>query len=422
MFIDVTKIELIAGKGGDGAVAFRREKYEPSGGPAGGDGGDGGSIYFIADEDIHSLMDFKYKTKYHAENGENGRNKKQYGKKGKDLYLKVPVGTLVKDFASDTVIHDMKTNGEVFLICKGGHGGNGNAKYTTSTRQAPRFAQPGTLGEERIIKLELKLIADVGLIGLPNVGKSTLLSVISNAKPKIANYHFTTLDPNLGIVQADENFTFTVADIPGIIEGAHEGIGLGLEFLKHVERTKILVHVLDISGSEGRDPLADYELIEEEINKYNIKNKQKKRIVVCNKIDIGGEENYARFVEKYKGEVDFILPISAATTKNVDQFIYKCKDLLCELKEEYATFDEDYTYYREEKKEDYFIAKDGNTYRVTGPLIDNLIYRTNFEAYESVNHLQKILKDKKIIEQLENMGIKDGDTVVLGNVEFDYFV
>lgn len=421
MFIDVTKIELIAGKGGDGAVAFRREKYEPSGGPAGGDGGNGGSIYFVADEDISSLMDFKYKTKYRAENGDNGRNKKQYGKKGKDLYLKVPVGTLIKDFETDTVIHDMKYHNEVFLICKGGRGGNGNAKYTTSTRQAPRFAQPGTLGEERIIKLELKLIADVGLIGLPNVGKSTLLSVISNAKPKIANYHFTTLDPNLGIVKVDENFSFTVADIPGIIEGAHEGIGLGLEFLKHVERTKVLAHVLDISGSEERDPLADYELIEEEIRKYNIKNMNKKRIVLCNKIDIGGQENYDRFVKKYKNEVDAIIPISAATTKNVNQFIYECKNLLGSLKDEYDTFDEGYTYYEETKKEDYFISKDGDTYEVTGPLIDNLIYRTNFEAYESVNHLQKILKDKKIIEQLENMGIKDGNTVILGNVEFDYF-
>ncbi|MBS5359713.1 GTPase ObgE [Finegoldia magna] len=420
MFIDVAKIELKAGKGGDGSVAFRREKYEPSGGPAGGDGGDGGSIIIVGDKDIKTLMDYSYKSIYKAENGGDGRNKKQFGKKGEDLILKVPVGTLVKDYDTDTVIYDVKHDKEEFVICKGGKGGKGNVHFKSSIRQAPRFAEPGTKGEEKTIKLELKLLADVGLIGLPNVGKSTLLSIMSNARPKIANYHFTTLEPNLGVCKVGEK-SFVLADIPGLIEGASEGLGLGHDFLKHIERTKILVHVLDISGSEGRNPIEDFELINSELSSYNIKLNDKKMLVVLNKTDLGAEDNIKEFREKYSDKVDEIVEISAATTENVDKLMYLIADTLDSIEDDYSTLDEQYVYFEEEKEPDFKVRKENENYIVEGPLIENLIYRTNFEVYESVNHLQKVLEDKGIIEQLKDLGIQDGDNVVIGDVEFDFY-
>lgn len=420
MFIDVAKIELKAGKGGDGSVAFRREKYEPSGGPAGGDGGDGGSIIIVGDKDIKTLMDYSYKSIYKAENGGDGRNKKQFGKKGEDLILKVPVGTLVKDYDTDTVIYDVKHDKEEFVICKGGKGGKGNVHFKSSIRQAPRFAEPGTKGEEKTIKLELKLLADVGLIGLPNVGKSTLLSIMSNARPKIANYHFTTLEPNLGVCKVGEK-SFVLADIPGLIEGASEGLGLGHDFLKHIERTKILVHVLDISGSEGRNPIEDFELINSELASYNIKLNDKKMLVVLNKTDLGAEDNIKEFREKYSDKVDEIVEISAATTENVDKLMYLIADTLDSIEDDYSTLDEQYVYFEEEKEPDFKVRKENENYIVEGPLIENLIYRTNFEVYESVNHLQKVLEDKGIIEQLKDFGIQDGDNVIIGDVEFDFY-
>ena len=420
MFIDVAKIELKAGKGGDGSVAFRREKYEPSGGPAGGDGGDGGSIIIVADKDIKTLMDYSYKSIYKAENGGDGRNKKQFGKKGEDLILKVPVGTLVKDYDTDTVIYDVKHDKEEFVICKGGKGGKGNVHFKSSIRQAPRFAEPGTKGEEKTIKLELKLLADVGLIGLPNVGKSTLLSIMSNARPKIANYHFTTLEPNLGVCKVGEK-SFVLADIPGLIEGASEGLGLGHDFLKHIERTKILVHVLDISGSEGRNPIEDFELINSELASYNIKLNDKKMLVVLNKTDLGAEDNIKEFREKYSDKVDEIVEISAATTENVDKLMYLIADTLDSIEDDYSTLDEQYVYFEEEKEADFKVRKENENYIVEGPLIENLIYRTNFEVYESVNHLQKVLEDKGVIQQLKDLGIQDGDNVIIGDVEFDFY-
>lgn len=420
MFIDVAKIELKAGKGGDGSVAFRREKYEPSGGPAGGDGGDGGSIIIVADKDIKTLMDYSYKSIYKAENGGDGRNKKQFGKKGEDLILKVPVGTLIKDYDTDTVIYDVKHDKEEFVICKGGKGGKGNVHFKSSIRQAPRFAEPGTKGEEKTIKLELKLLADVGLIGLPNVGKSTLLSIMSNARPKIANYHFTTLEPNLGVCKVGEK-SFVLADIPGLIEGASEGLGLGHDFLKHIERTKILVHVLDISGSEGRNPIEDFELINSELASYNIKLNDKKMLVVLNKTDLGAEDNIKEFREKYFDKVDEIVEISAATTENVDKLMYLIADALDSIEDDYSTLDEQYVYFEEEKEPDFKVRKENENYIVEGPLIENLIYRTNFEVYESVNHLQKVLEDKGVIQQLKDLGIQDGDNVVIGDVEFDFY-
>ena len=420
MFIDVAKIELKAGKGGDGSVAFRREKYEPSGGPAGGDGGDGGSIIIVGDKDIKTLMDYSYKSIYKAESGGDGRNKKQFGKKGEDLILKVPVGTLVKDYDTDTVIYDLKHDKEEFVICKGGKGGKGNVHFKSSIRQAPRFAEPGAKGEEKTIKLELKLLADVGLIGLPNVGKSTLLSIMSNARPKIANYHFTTLEPNLGVCKVGEK-SFVLADIPGLIEGASEGLGLGHDFLKHIERTKILVHVLDISGSEGRNPIEDFELINSELASYNIKLNDKKMLVVLNKTDLGAEDNIKEFREKYSGKVDEIVEISAATTENVDKLMYLIADTLDRIEDDYSTLDEQYVYFEEEKEPDFKVRKENENYIVEGPLIENLIYRTNFEVYESVNHLQKVLEDKGVIQQLKDFGIRDGDNVVIGDVEFDFY-
>lgn len=420
MFIDVAKIELKAGKGGDGSVAFRREKYEPSGGPAGGDGGDGGSIIIVGDKDIKTLMDYSYKSIYKAESGGDGRNKKQFGKKGEDLILKVPVGTLVKDYDTDTVIYDVKHDKEEFVICKGGKGGKGNVHFKSSIRQAPRFAEPGAKGEEKTIKLELKLLADVGLIGLPNVGKSTLLSIMSNARPKIANYHFTTLEPNLGVCKVGEK-SFVLADIPGLIEGASEGLGLGHDFLKHIERTKILVHVLDISGSEGRNPIEDFELINSELASYNIKLNDKKMLVVLNKTDLGAEDNIKEFREKYSDKVDEIVEISAATTENVDKIMYLIADTLDSIEDDYSTLDEQYVYFEEEKEPDFKVRKENENYIVEGPLIENLIYRTNFEVYESVNHLQKVLEDKGVIQQLKDLGIQDGDNVVIGDVEFDFY-
>ena len=420
MFIDVAKIELKAGKGGDGSVAFRREKYEPSGGPAGGDGGDGGSIIIVGDKDIKTLMDYSYRSIYKAESGGDGRNKKQFGKKGEDLILKVPVGTLVKDYDTDTVIYDVKHDKEEFVICKGGKGGKGNVHFKSSIRQAPRFAEPGEKGEEKTIKLELKLLADVGLIGLPNVGKSTLLSIMSNARPKIANYHFTTLEPNLGVCKVGEK-SFVLADIPGLIEGASEGLGLGHDFLKHIERTKILVHVLDISGSEGRNPIEDFELINSELASYNIKLNDKKMLVVLNKTDLGAEDNIKEFREKYFDKVDEIVEISAATTENVDKLMYLIADTLDSIEDDYSTLDEQYVYFEEEKEPDFKVRKENENYIVEGPLIENLIYRTNFEVYESVNHLQKVLEDKGVIQQLKDLGIQDGDNVVIGDVEFDFY-
>lgn len=420
MFIDIAKIELRAGKGGDGCVSFRREKYEPDGGPYGGDGGDGGSVIFISDEGVRTLMDFRYKKHYFAQNGENGRTKKQYGRKGEDLIVKVPVGTLIKDFETNRVIHDFKVKDDKFIVAKGGRGGKGNARFATSTRQAPRFAQPGTKGEERTIKLELKLIADVGLVGLPNVGKSSLLSVLSDAKPKIANYHFTTLEPNLGVCRVEENKSFVIADIPGLIEGASEGIGLGFEFLKHVERTRLLVHVLDVSGIEGRDPIEDYNTIYKELELYNENIKNKREIIVANKIDLlTSDDNLNRVKEYFKDRT--VLEISAVTQMGVRELKYKIFEELSKIEIDYETFDEEYEYVEELEKEAYEIYCEDGTFYVEGPLIEYLVYITNFEDYDSLKYFQKVLTDKGVIEELKQKGVEEGQTIVIGEMEFEFF-
>lgn len=420
MFIDIAKIELKAGKGGDGCVSFRREKYEPDGGPYGGDGGDGGSIIFISDESVRTLMDFRYKKHYFAQNGENGRTKKQYGKKGEDLIIKVPIGTLVKDYETDKVIYDFKEKDDKFIIAKGGKGGKGNARFATSTRQAPRFAQPGTKGEQRVINLELKLIADVGLVGLPNVGKSSLLSILSDAKPKIANYHFTTLEPNLGVCRVEENKSFVIADIPGLIEGASSGVGLGFEFLKHVERTRLLVHVLDISGIEGRDAISDYETIYKELKLYNENLKSKKEIIVLNKIDLlSSDENIKKAKEYFKDKT--VLELSAVTKMGIKELKYKIYDELSKIKIDYGTFDEKFEYVEEIEKDAYEIYMEDGTFYVEGPLIDYLVYITNFQDYDSLKYFQKVLLDKGVINELKEKGVKEGQTIVIGEMEFEFF-
>lgn len=420
MFIDIAKIELRAGKGGDGCVSFRREKYEPDGGPYGGDGGDGGSIIFISDESVRTLMDFRYKKHYFAENGENGKTKRQYGKKGSDLIIKVPVGTLIKDFETNRVIHDFRVKDDEFTVAKGGRGGKGNARFATSTRQAPRFAQPGTKGEERTIKLELKLIADVGLVGLPNVGKSSLLSVLSDAKPKIANYHFTTLEPNLGVCRVEEHKSFVIADIPGLIEGASEGVGLGFEFLKHVERTRLLVHVLDVSGIEGRDPVEDYNTIYKELELYNENIKFKTEIIVANKTDLlTSDENLKKVREYFKDKI--VLEISAVTQMGIKELKYKIFEELSKIEIEYETFDEEYEYVEESEKDDYEIYAEDGTFYIEGPLVDYLVYITNFEDYDSLKYFQKVLIDKGIINALKEKGVKEGQSIMIGEMEFEFF-
>ena len=423
MFVDVAKINLKAGKGGDGAVAFRREKYEPSGGPYGGDGGNGGSIILVADEGIRTLMDFRYKRHYKAENGENGKTKRQFGKDGKDLILKLPVGTLVKDANTSKVIVDMKEHNQEFVIVKGGKGGRGNAKFATPTRQAPRFAEPGSLGEERDIVFELKLLADVGLVGFPNVGKSTILSIVSEAKPKIANYHFTTLKPNLGVVKIDEGQSFVIADIPGLIEGAHEGVGLGHDFLRHVERTRVLVHVLDTSGIEGRNPIEDFYKINQELVKYNPKLSEKPQIIVANKMDLPqAEEWLIKIKEEFEPKGYEIYPVSAATREGINKLKFGIWEKLSTLEIEYETFDEQMDITIDEPEiEDFTVKKENGKYIVEGPFIESLVYSTNFDDYDSLRYFQNVMREKGIVEELKKLGIQENDTVFILEYEFEYF-
>lgn len=425
--IDYAKIELQAGKGGDGAVAFRREKYEPTGGPAGGDGGDGASIYIKATNSLSTLEEYRYKTKYKATNGEDGMGKKRFGKKGEDLYLYVPVGTIIRETTSGKIIKDLKKNGEEFLIAKGGKGGKGNVHYKSSTRQAPRFAQKGKEGQKITISLELKILADVGLVGLPNVGKSTLISVISKAKPKIANYHFTTLDPNLGVVKIDKERSFIVADIPGLIEGANEGLGLGHDFLKHVQRCKILVHLVDISGFEGRDPIEDFELINKELKLFDENLYNKYQIVALNKSDLDFNENYKKFEEKYSDKYK-IFRISTATTNGIKDLIDEVSTVLYNFEDEQYDLDEkvDETYLEEfydksiASDELNFEIEDG-IYVCNGYRIDKLLEKVNLDDYDSRMYFEKNLREMGVFEKFVEMGIQEGDSVAIGDIVFDYY-
>ena len=422
MFIDKANISVKGGKGGNGIVAWRREKYEPSGGPYGGDGGNGGSIILKADEGIRTLMDFRYKRHYSGENGEDGRTKKQFGKAGADITIKVPVGTLVKDQKTGKVIVDLKDKDQVYIIAKGGRGGRGNAKFATPTRQAPGFAEAGTKGQERDIILELKLLADVGLVGFPNVGKSTILSMVSEAKPKIANYHFTTIQPNLGVVRVADEKSFVLADIPGLIEGASEGIGLGHEFLRHIERTRVLVHVLDASGMEGRDPVEDFYTINEELFQYNEKLKNKPQIIVANKMDIpGAEEGLEKIKSEFEPQGIKIFETSAATSQGVNDLKYAIWELLSNYEGDYETFDEEYDEFEYVEEETVIVRKENDIYIVEGSFVENLIESIYFDDVDSVRYFQETIRKKGIVEELENLGIEEGESVFIGGYEFEFF-
>ena len=425
MFVDKAKLYIKAGNGGNGAVAFRREIYVPAGGPAGGDGGKGGNVIIIADSNLRTLMDYRYKSKYVAEPGEDGKGSNMFGKHGEDLYLRVPVGTIIKDEETGLVMADLKNDGDEFIAAKGGYGGKGNTHFKTSVRQAPGFAKAGKDGEEKNIILELRLIADVGLIGFPNVGKSTFLSIISKAKPKIANYHFTTLTPNLGVTKLKNGDSFVVADIPGIIEGANEGIGLGHDFLRHIERTKVLVHIVDISGIEGRDPLDDFEKINTELKKYNEKLSSRPQIVVANKMDILDDiDIYNNFKSELENRGYKVYSMSAATLSGVDEILNTISQMLKDA-EEVDLFDEEDIY--DETKvisqniDEIKVYKENDIFIVEGNRLEKLIYSVDFEDMESIRYFQSIMEKTGVFDKLRSIGVQDGDTVRIYDLEFEYY-
>lgn len=424
--IDFAKISLKAGDGGNGAVAWRREKYEPTGGPAGGDGGNGGSIIIKATRNLSTLDEFRYKSKYKAQNGQPGGKNKKFGKKGDDLVIKVPVGTILREANSNTIIKDFKLDGEEFLIAKGGKGGRGNVHFKNSIRQAPRFAENGKKGQEIDLLLELKVLADVGLVGLPNVGKSTLISVISSAKPKIANYHFTTIDPNLGVVNIDNERSFIVADIPGLIEGANEGQGLGHDFLRHIERCRVLIHLVDISGIEGRDPIEDFKLINEELKLYNENLADKPMIVALNKSDLDTNNNAENFIKTF-GDTYDIYQISAATTNGIKKLLDASYDILLQSEDKKFDLMEDVDenfleeYYNREIDYDLQFAKDNEIFVVFGKRIDNLLEKVNLEDYDSRMFFEKTLREMEVFDKLKEMGIEQGDSVAVGDIVFEYY-
>ena len=422
MFTDYVKIHAQAGKGGNGAISFRREKYVAAGGPDGGDGGKGGDVYFKVDKDANTLIEFRYKKKFKAENGENGEGGHRYGKSGEDLYIPVPIGTVVKDTETDEVLADLSEPDQVALILKGGRGGKGNSHFATSTRQAPRFAQDGEPGEEKDLTLELKLLADVGLIGFPNVGKSTFLSVVTSATPKIANYHFTTIEPNLGVVKSKYGDSFVIADIPGIIEGASEGVGLGIQFLRHIERTRLLLHFIDVSGTEGRNPVDDYYKVNEELKKYSEKLSKRTQIIVANKADIITDENLYKELEKVAKEHNQkIFKISGATGEGVEELMnYVSKTLKTLPKENLIEIKEKEKVYTLKDEPDFTITKIKGAFVVKGEKIDNIMRKVNIGDYESLFYLHRKLDEIGLNQALKKQGIKDGDIVKIGDYEMEW--
>lgn len=422
MFVDYTKIIVKSGDGGNGAVTFRREKYVAAGGPDGGDGGKGGDVYFVVDPDQNTLINFRYNKKYKAENGQNGSGNRCYGKSGDDLYIKVPLGTVIKDSETGKVIADLSNEGQCELVFPGGRGGKGNSHFATATRQAPRFAQNGEKGIEKEIILELKLLADVGLIGFPNVGKSTILSMVTSARPKIADYHFTTLEPNLGVVKTEYGDSFVLADIPGIIEGASSGIGLGLQFLRHIERTRLLLHVIDVSGSEDRIPVEDFKIINEELKKYSEKLSTRKQIIVANKIDSMQDETLYNDLEKLaKKEKIEIFKVSAATGEGLKELFTHVSKVLKTLPKEDIVNSEERMLYTLDEKEGFEINFENGEFVVTGKEIDKLMGRVNLEDNESLYFFQKMLYNLGIEEALKKAGIQDGDTVRFNDWEMEWY-
>ena len=421
MFVDVAKIHVKAGDGGDGAVAFHREKYVAAGGPDGGDGGRGGNVVFVADTNLSTLADFRYKRKYAAKKGENGRGNRQRGKNAEDLIVRVPLGTLVKDAETGRVIADVSTE-EPVIIAKGGKGGWGNPHFATAVRQVPRFAKPGLPGEEFDVTLELKLLADVGLVGFPNVGKSTLVSVVSEAKPEIANYHFTTINPVLGVVSMGEGQSYVMADIPGLIEGAWQGIGLGHQFLRHVERCRMLVHIVDISGSDGRDPYEDFKIINSELEKFNPELSKRPMIVAGNKCDMCTDEQIEEY-RKYIEDMGYdFFPIMAAIRYGVDPLLKKIQEMLSKLPPIERYEPEPAPVVKAEDFDDHSVTinKVDGIYTVEAKWLYNVMRSINFDDYESLNYFQNVLMNNGVFDALREAGINEGDTVSLYDVEFDF--
>lgn len=426
MFADRAKIIIKSGKGGDGHVSFRREKYVPNGGPDGGDGGKGGDIIFQVDEGLNTLTDYRHKHKFAARPGEEGGKKKCHGKNGEDLILKVPEGTVIKDAASGKVIADMSGDNRRQIVLHGGRGGLGNQHYATSTMQAPKYAQPGGEAIEIEVLLELKVIADVGLVGFPNVGKSTFLSRVTNARPKIANYHFTTLNPNLGVVDLDGAAGFVIADIPGLIEGASEGVGLGHDFLRHIERTKVMIHIVDAASVEGRDPLADILAINNELASYDPAILNKPQVIAANKMDVlqeEGEDSIGNLREHFEPEGIKVFPISAVTGEGVKELLYHVQELLAQCPSEVtvypAEFDPALQFFKDEP---FTVERDEEgIYIVEGPKIEKMLGYTNIDSEKGFLFFQRFLKEQGILKQLEELGIQEGDTVRMYGLVFDYY-
>ena len=429
MFADRAKIYVRSGKGGDGHVSFRREKYVPSGGPDGGDGGHGGDVIFVVDEGLNTLIDFRHIRKYKAGDGEEGGKKNCRGKDGEDIIIKVPAGTVIKEAQSGQVITDMSGDNKRVVLLKGGKGGNGNQHYATSTMQAPKYAQPGQAAQELELLLELKVIADVGLVGFPNVGKSTFLSRVTNARPKIANYHFTTLNPNLGVVDLERTGGFVIADIPGLIEGASEGVGLGHEFLRHIERTKVIIHIVDAAGTEGRDPIQDIYAINKELEAYNPEIAARPQVIAANKIDAiyteDGSDPVAAIRAEFEPKGIKVFPMSAVTGQGVKELLYEVNDMLANIGEETTVFaqeyfpesmtgsvDDAYTVTYDEEEDEYVVE---------GPKIEKMLGYTNLDSEKGFTFFQNFLKDTGILEELEALGIQEGDTVRMYGLSFDYY-
>ena len=422
MFVDKVRITVCGGKGGDGAVAFHREKYIAAGGPDGGDGGHGGSVILRVNDNMSTLLDFRYKRKYSAQTGANGQGSNRHGKRGESLIIQVPRGTVVRDAESNAIIVDMST-GEDFVIAKGGRGGWGNAHFATPTRQVPRFAKQGTPGQSRDIIMELKLLADVGLVGFPNVGKSTLLSVTSNARPKIANYHFTTLYPNLGVIYVEEGVSFVMADIPGIIEGAAEGAGLGHDFLRHIDRCRLLVHVVDVSGSEDRDPIEDFDAICEELKNYSVDLSNRPMIVAANKTDLMMPEsdNLERLRAHVEAKGYELYEISAGTTQGTRKLMQVVAEKLRTLPP-VTIYEPEYVVPMVQTGDygEFEIEHENHVWVVSGMWIERMAGNINFDDYESRNYFDQLLRKSGLFARLEEMGIQDGDTVSIDDLEFEY--
>lgn len=428
MFADRAKIYIRSGKGGDGHVSFRRELYVPNGGPDGGDGGRGGDVIFVVDEGLNTLVDFRNVRKYCAENGEDGGKKRCHGADGADIVLKVPPGTVIKDAETGKVILDMSNKKEPVVLLKGGRGGKGNQHYATATMQVPKYAQPGQKARELWVQLELKVIADVGLVGYPNVGKSTFLSRVTNAKPKIANYHFTTLNPNLGVVDLAPNEGFVIADIPGIIEGASQGVGLGFEFLRHIERTKVLVHMVDAASTEGRDPITDIHTILEELKSYNKDLEKRPQVIAANKIDAMPEEDQEVLIsmleEEFGKEGMKVFPISAVSGQGVKELLWHINSMLKDADQTVVEFEPEYNLDSYDDPTEPFTVEKGDeegVFIVEGPRIERMLGYTNLDSEKGFDFFQKFLKDTGILTQLEELGIQDGDVVKLYALEFEYY-